>query len=397
MRRWLWVQTYSSTPFTAAKLEALLSLCQGRFSDLLFVARQDDDARSWFPSSLLRERAERIDGLLPGAWLVEQAAALGMKVHIWLYTGWAASYGAALFSLPAGWNHAAAYAGDSRCNPVNWIDYSLPAVRQMVADVCADWLVQTPGLAGIHLDYIRIHHLMSECPHILPAHITECIRQIRAAIGVEKELTVSISGNLSRNTLVRRDVPAWLSEAGLIDYALMMSYTSVPLADRLAYLATLPEADRVTPGVSTTDGIDSLQAQLAGWNAAGRSEFCVFDSYRLTSDMLALLPPLDSLPPEPPPPSGRRLRVAAVHRLEGTNLLYLDVEFLQDGQVAHRNDFIMQIPAGVNLSSTVLDNIRRYARRVDLGQVRFDRRGRFRLADAPPGESQALQNLEADL
>jgi hypothetical protein len=301
MRRWLWVQSYSSTPFTQAKLAALLSLCRGRFSDLMLAVRQDDDARSWFPSSLLRERPERIDGLLPGAWLVEQAGKLGMKVHVWLYAGWAASYGAALFSLPAGWNHAAAYSSDARCNPVAWIDYSLPAVRDMVADVCADWLARTPGLAGVHLDYIRIHHLMSECPHILPAHISECIREIRAAIGAAKELTVSISGNLSRNTLVRRDVPGWLTEPGLIDYALMMSYTSVPLAERLAYLATLPNAERVTPGVSTTDGLDSLRDQLAGWGAAGRSEFCVFDSYRLTSDMLALLPELETEPPAEEP------------------------------------------------------------------------------------------------
>lgn len=38
-----------------------------------------------------------------------------------------------------------------------------------------------------------------------------------------------------------------------------------------------------------------------------------------------------------------KLRVNRIQTVAKTNLLYVDVAFLENGQIVHRNDFIMQI------------------------------------------------------
>jgi hypothetical protein len=93
-----------------------------------------------------------------------------------------------------------------------------------------------------------------------------------------------------------------------------------------------------------------------------------------------------------------RFRVTDIKTVEKTNLLYIDVEFLDQGQVVHRNDFIMQLrpthrvyvgPLGPNgevldpkayeeretdVPAEILANIRAYVARTDFAKVRFDHR-----------------------
>jgi hypothetical protein len=93
-----------------------------------------------------------------------------------------------------------------------------------------------------------------------------------------------------------------------------------------------------------------------------------------------------------------KIRVEAIRTVEGTGLLHVDVAFLDQDQVVHRNDFIMQIapayrvytgalgPDGeildpkafeerqTDVVAEVLANIRAYVARTDFGKSRFDRR-----------------------
>jgi len=289
-RRWLWVQDYSSDArlYTQAGIDELVDRTVGKFTDLVLAARLDGDARMWFRSSLAAMQDRQIDGLTIGEYLIQRAHEKGMRVHAWIYTGWWATYLQMKDPPSATWNTSTL--DDGRCNTVAWVNMAEPGARQMIAGMVGDLVAQNQGLDGIHLDYIRVHHTQSACPVITPDHISQLLIEARRAIGRDCELTVSISGNQVRNEEVKRDVPRWLSE-GLADQALMMSYTSVPIADKLAYIATLPSRARwrIVPGVSDVDGTESLRDQLGQWAAAKYNRFAVFDSYHLMDDMLALL------------------------------------------------------------------------------------------------------------
>lgn len=288
-RRWLWVQDYSSDArlYTQAGIDELVDKTAGKFTDLMLAARLDDNARVWFRSSLAAMQDRQINGLTIGEYLIQRAHEKGMRVHAWVYTGWWVTYMQMNDPPPAAWNTSTL--DDPRCNTIPWVNLAEPGARQMIAEMVGNLVAQNQGLDGIHLDYIRVHHTQSECPVITPDHISQLLIEVRRAIGNDCELTVSISGNRARNEDVKRDVPRWLSE-GLVDQALMMSYTSIPIPEKLAYIATLPARStrRIVPGVSSEEGAESLRDQLEQWKAAGYNRFAVFDSYHLTDGMLAM-------------------------------------------------------------------------------------------------------------
>jgi len=266
--------------YTKAGLDSLMDVAvRDGFTDLLLAARPDTSASLWFSSSLLPVNSRRIDGLAPGGYLIREAHKRGVRVHIWWYLGYWAydSYPGAR----SAWNLANSM--DGRCNQLAWVNWDDAGARGMMVAVAGDLLAQNPGVDGIHFDYIRYHHTATGCPTATPDDVTAFLRAVRAVMG-DAELSVSISGNRSRNELVKRDVPQWLGE-GLVDEALVMSYTSVPMSEKLAYIAGLPEQWRIVPGVPSNATKAVLCAQVAQWRAAGFWDFGVFDSVTWTQGM----------------------------------------------------------------------------------------------------------------
>lgn len=287
---WLWVQDYSgdSQLYTRDGIDELIDTTAGEFTDLMLAARSDNDARMWFRSSLIEMHDQRIDGLTPGEYLIQRAHERGMRVHAWIYTGWWYTYVRMHDPPDSAWNTR--NIDDSRCDKIAWVNFAEPGAREMIASVVGDLVEQNEGLDGIHLDYIRVHHTLSECPVITPDHISQTLLDVREAIG-DCELTASISGNKRRNRAVKRDIPRWLSE-GLVDHALMMSYVSVSVPEKVAYIDTLPSDAtwRIVPGLSDEYGVESFREQLVQWQDAGYDDrFAVFDSYRLDDGILEVL------------------------------------------------------------------------------------------------------------
>ena len=300
MKRYLYIQTYrtaSNSIFANQELaDELLQKSAGKFTDLFVSIRSDSDGRSYFDSNLYNLRPERLDGLLPGVYFIKRAAELGMRVHAWLYTAYMSSYQEMIF--PPSSSYSSLAIGDPDCSTVNWINWSMPDVREMVAQVSADFCQANPGLAGIHLDYIRTDASQRNCEVITPDHITKTIEQVRDTIA-PLAVTVAVSGAPERNARTNRDVATWLD--GLVDGVVMMSYTSLPLAGRIEYAQSLPNNQLLLPGVPVYVPDSDAQEQallsehLAAWNSAGWTDLAFFDSRALTDEVLDMLPDLPRL------------------------------------------------------------------------------------------------------
>lgn len=114
-----------------------------------------------------------------------------------------------------------------------------------------------------------------------------------------------------------------------------------------------------------------------------------------------------------------RYRIESIGTIRGTNLLYVDVAFLVEGDnnVVHRNDFVMQIEPtsfrynrwidtgkvddlgepilepdinsreeyDTDVRAVILENIARYVARIDVRKVAVDRRDtRIKVEDTDP-------------
>lgn len=302
--RSIFYQDYSSAPFTKSKIDSFLAKVPGKFTDVIVAARQDNDARTWFASSLLGMRVERIDGLLPGEYFIKKATELGIKIHLWLYTGYWSTYASALTPFPTIWNMKQL---PYPCNRQAWINWTIPECRAAVCGIVADYVTLNPGLAGVFFDYARIHSDATGCGVDMKDSITAFLTEVRPMLG-GRELSVAMSGTASRNANVRRHPVRWLGE-NIVDWILVMSYVSVPIADRLAYLTTLPNPERVYPGISIVDPVggtdqarfDQFKYHYDAWRNAGYNRFCLFDSTKLTTTVLDYLTALESQPPQEPP------------------------------------------------------------------------------------------------
>ena len=269
--------------YTKAGLDSLMDVAvRDGFTDLLLAARPDTQAATWFSMTTAAVQSRRIGGLAVGQYFINAAHEHGLRAHAWLYTGWWGTYNGVNYSRSTSWNTA--YLSDARCNSIEWMNWTQAGARKMVADFVADLLRSNAGLDGVHLDYMRVHSDQSRCPLISLDDVTAGLAAVRAVVPRDVELTTSISGSASRNALVKRDVPQWLGE-GLVDEALVMSYTSVPMSEKLAYIAGLPEQWRIVPGVPSNATKAVLCAQVAQWRGAGFWDFGVFDSVTWTQGM----------------------------------------------------------------------------------------------------------------
>lgn len=315
MRSFLYFQDYSSSPYSKATIDNLLAAVDGKVSDIFVAARPDGYSETWFNSTRMAMRTQRIDGLPAGRYFIQAAAAHGVRVHAWLYVGYWGTWAKATPAFASSWNMKSL---SSPCNAVGWVNFATPACRTAMVDVVESLLVDNPGLAGFHLDYCRIHSDAVGCTAVDKDDITAWLQELRNRLRGRCELSAAVSGKATSNTATLRDPVAWL-DLDLVDTLTIMSYTD-PVANRLAYIGTFPRQERIAPGVSTVDpsgGSEATRlAQLTpvynGLKAAGYDSLSWFDSRGMTPGVVAVLDELEETPPPPPPPGEKPLVITNV-------------------------------------------------------------------------------------
>lgn len=302
---WLWAQSYNDRLFTEkATADAFVEMVRGKFSDVMLTSRADNNGRTWFNSELTVIRPERIDGKPGGAYLIDRLHGADIKVHAWFYIGFWGTYIRMHNPPPDVWN--------MRAHPDysdSWCNFSIEGMRQFIADHVSD-IVNGNDLDGGHLDYLRLRGDNLGCPFVSYDDVTDVARRVRAGIG-NKMLTAAFSGRGAEMVeRQRRDVWTWLQEPGLFDRLQMMSYVSRPLDFKYTWLLSLPNHDKVLPGVATFErdsagkaapSYENFTDHTTWWYDHDRMDLAYFDSHTLRQNMVDWLPILGPSTPDPEP------------------------------------------------------------------------------------------------
>ena len=143
--------------------------------------------RAWFPTSLADDSPSRRAGREPLAYLLELASAPGgggrpIRVHAWINAFALARnreapllrelgpeavlrdlHGRSLLDYPPGGRPSWA-SGFTLGTPGIYLDPGHPGVRRRLADIASELARRYPGLAGVHLDYIRYPYALPISP-----------------------------------------------------------------------------------------------------------------------------------------------------------------------------------------------------------------------------------------
>ena len=134
-------------------------------------------------TSTLVERDPRFAGCIdPLEIIIDEAHALGMEVHPWVWVfraGYTRDRGAILRAHPD-WVELSKFGEDLSANGGLWISPCIPAARDFLADLYAE-LVRNYDVDGIHLDYIR-YEVQSPTPY---GYNERCRRQFERQYGID--------------------------------------------------------------------------------------------------------------------------------------------------------------------------------------------------------------------
>ena len=135
-----------------------------------------------YPSTLV-ERDPRFAGCIdPLEIIIDEAHALGMEVHPWVWVfraGYTKDRGAILRAHPD-WVELDKFGEDLSVNGGLWISPCIPAARDFLADIYAE-LVRNYDVDGIHLDYIR-YEVQSPTPY---GYNERCRREFERRYGID--------------------------------------------------------------------------------------------------------------------------------------------------------------------------------------------------------------------
>lgn len=143
-----WVQARSIT--TSEQVDEILDRAQGGKLDAIFV-NVLAFGHAYYDSSLLPKHPKIEPDFDPLAYLVEAAGQRGIEVHTWLVAG-PMSYNGRPGQVLVDHPDWAMIGPDDQ--PTNWLNYSLPDVRQFISDLALE-IVTSYNVDGIHFDYTR--------------------------------------------------------------------------------------------------------------------------------------------------------------------------------------------------------------------------------------------------
>ncbi|MGH0037711.1 MAG: glycoside hydrolase family 10 protein [Myxococcota bacterium] len=355
------------------RVEALMADAAALGATDLFV-QVYRGGRAWFDSSWAdagpyREIRERT-GVDTLALLLERAEAEGLRVHAWVNALSLSRNGDAPILRELGRGivlvdqHGRSlldYPGNEVPEPDRrwyrmgtrgvYLDPAAPGVSERLATTFAELVERYPGLAGVHLDYIRYPDVLPFIPgsrfgvgldfgYGEPAaarfrretgleppgpggapnanrwdawrreRVTEVVSAIRTATRAanpDVQLSAAVASHVDRAYLsLYQDWKRWLEE-GLLDFAVAMIYT---LDDRMfryqvASFASGPDAERIWAGVGVwlfARRPERALRQLEIARDAGAVAEVLF-SYDAIHDAPALLDALRAGPPAPAPVS----------------------------------------------------------------------------------------------
>ena len=174
-----------------------------------------------YPSSVLpRSRVFADEGDQLAACL-EAARGTGVRVHAWLLTFSAARAAPSVLENYAkrGWRLK-----DAQGRLTDYVDPADSAVRKLLLDAIDELQRRYPGLAGIHLDFIRYGESAVK-PADAAERITSFVTQARARVKSPRWFTTAVYGSHPRCVgTVGQDWPGWL-DAKIVDYVVPMDYT----------------------------------------------------------------------------------------------------------------------------------------------------------------------------
>jgi uncharacterized lipoprotein YddW (UPF0748 family) len=259
-RRWMWAQ--GAERLSVDGTRDMLAICKAcHVSDILFLTHAGGGRGALWNSKMFNSSASRYDGVPYLDYLVEQAAAQGMRVHGWLVVGtWPWIWGMLRDSTSDAW----------RWDQANWPDLSRADVQAMIGEAVAD-LCSVPGLSGVHLDYLRLPDGMRD-QGITEQHVTACVAAAREATNeAELELTAAVVPHTwpgKDMTEYAQRWTGWLDD-GLIDHAIPILYHDAStVGEQIDHIGGESETvrDRVVIGVAPADP-DGVFRSVADWEA----------------------------------------------------------------------------------------------------------------------------------
>jgi uncharacterized lipoprotein YddW (UPF0748 family) len=259
-------------------------------------------------------------GFDPLGYLIQRGHELGIAIYAWICPGVEIIQIHPEFDL-AGTNGAPA--------SLHWLNFSLPAARQCVADVANDIITRYPTVDYVDLDYIRFDDSLASdnqppatawypWEHFTNADVTECVRLVQQTIAGRCKLNAHVRAIDWQGCL--QDWQGWLAQ-GIVDSVWPMAYCD-DLADLRNRISHWPsDRVRIIPTLSLwtwVTGSQKLQpqsmvsSQIDAVLALGFEGVGFFDNFGLNAAMIALLqskfvsptpPPPTPPPPTPPPPT----------------------------------------------------------------------------------------------
>ncbi len=242
-RRWLWAQGEERRSVTG--VDELIDLCQRCWiTDIMFLAWHSGGAlwnSAYFTPSYVRidDYARGISNMHYMDYLVSRGNEVGINVHAWLTIGgypWQWQFRSA--GLPWNWDASAAISG---WYWGSWLNMSLSDVQQAVGSASYDVVTQISGIAGVHLDYIRVPDGASG-GGITSSHVSSCVANAHAATSTAGvELTAAVVPHKLPGwdiNWVNQQWPTWLN-GGYLDEALpMLYYTASTIQNQIYYIET---------------------------------------------------------------------------------------------------------------------------------------------------------------
>lgn len=239
----------------------------------------------------------------PLAYVVEQAHARGVQVHAWWSPGLITTYGSLRSEHPEWDIGSLADIPDD----LHWANFSLPEVRQFVADVVME-IVENYAVEGVHLDYIRYPDLCSAdgtfCRDFFDQEdVSLTVRDTYLRLKAQRpdvQLSASVKADRENAAAYLQYWPDWLA-GGYIDHVMPMAYLSPSRNEQLIqYLTTwesMEGASRIVPGLSVF--VDSasgelktpeqLEKQLDLCEKHGFGSVALFDEHRISERLLDAL------------------------------------------------------------------------------------------------------------
>jgi len=158
--RGVWITTTASTALDSRdNIKTTVKNCKDAGINNIFMVVYNN-ARTMYPSNVMQNligirQLERFAGRDPLQEMIEEATAMGLKVHAWFEYGFASSYsanGGPIVAAKPQWAALTTSGALVVKNGFDWLNGLHPEVQQFMIDLFKEVVTNYPGLAGVQGD-----------------------------------------------------------------------------------------------------------------------------------------------------------------------------------------------------------------------------------------------------